>query len=472
MDAFTRDGRYQPAAMAAIAVTWSAFGADTRGWQWVRFLVMTGVIITSIMLARRLGASAIAAVAAGLLFVVAGMAQQSWLLLQVAEPRGTLVLMGSALLAVNYGESERWPLRALAIVGLLVIAILYKETFIVAAPVVLALALWARNDGRWVIRQPTMRDFVLVFGALLAIGLANVVPLLQIRELADSQAYAARYDIGAVSAAKLRNVISAFFLPVTRVWWFPANVVFVASIVAGVALGVRRYGRSALMSAGVLFTLLLVGALLYSPWFAVEGYYAFAFLPGLVGLFALGLTWLWQSRARAARFLAGVSIGLVGVYGLLISLNYVNAYRASRVVEEQTARALNGLEGRSLVVAVPSPGTSGGFASGLRGYALALGVAGLPEGQDLGCEEAAALVTQRAPAIVVVFSTFCGSQTIHGVAPMREIRRFYIAREWKTFLPAHEEIRARIWAPNSRPASAVGGARGTQRSAAGRPRSS
>jgi hypothetical protein len=446
MDAFTRDGRYQPAVMAAIAATWSVFGADTVAWQWIRFVVMTGIILACIVLARRLGASAIAAAAAALLVVVAGMAQQSWLLLQLAEPRGTLVLVCAALLAVGYGASERWAARAFAIVALLVLSILYKETFIVAVPFVLALALWARKDGRWAVRTPTKRDLVLIAAAIIAIGVFNAVPVLGVRKLAAASAYTTRYDISSISVSKLRNVLSALFLPVTRVWWFPANAAFLTAIVVGVALGVRRHGRPALMSVGVLLSLLLLGVATYLPWFAVEGYYALAFLPALVSLFALALTWLWESRAKTAQALAVVSCGLVGLYGVVVAYNHMNAYRALRAVEERTALALSGLEGRTLIAAVPSPATSGGFANGLRGYAAALGITRVPHGTDVACNEAAGLVMQGAPVIVVVFSTFCGSETVPGVAPARVIRQFYIARDWKTFTASRHEVSVRIWA--------------------------
>lgn len=446
MDAFTRDGRYQPAVMAAIAATWSVFGADTVAWQWIRFVVMTGIILVCIVLARRLGASAIAAAAAALLAVVAGMAQQSWLLLQLPEPRATLLMVCAAALAVGYGASERWAPRAFTILTLLVLSILYKETFIVAVPFVLALALWARKDGRWAVRTPTKRDLVLVAAAIIAIGVFNVVPVLRVRNLADASAYAGRYDISSISAGKLRNVLSALFLPVTRVWWFPANGAFLAAIVAGVSLGIRRHGRPALITVAILLSLLLLGVATYVPWFAVEGYYALASLPALIGLFALALTWLWQSRAKTAQILAVVSCGLIGFYGVLASANYVNAYRALRAVEERTARALNGLDGRTLIAAVPSPATSGSFANGLRGYAVALGITGVPHGTDVECSEAAELVMHGAPVIVVVFSTFCGSETDPGVAPAHVIRQSYIARDWKTFAASRHEVSARIWA--------------------------
>jgi hypothetical protein len=449
-------GRYQPALMATIAITWSAVGENTIAWQWIRFSVMTGMIIACVALAVRLGATRVAATVAGVLLVVSGMAQQSWILLQLPEPSGTLALVCAALLAVGYGTSERWPARAAAIVTLLVLAILHKETFIVAVPFVLALALWVRDGGRWLVRPPTKRDIVLIAGAVLAIGVVNVVPVLSVRRLAEAQAYGARYDIGSVTAGKLRNVLSALFLPVTRVWWFPANIAFLGAVITGVILGVRRHGRSALVAVGVLLSLSLAGVVTYLPWFAMEGYYALAFLPGLVGVFALALTWLWQSHAKVARALAIVSCGLLVVYGTLLSSNYINLYRASRAVEERAARALEGLEGRTLIVGIPSPAASGGFAAALREYALALGVSNVPQGIDVACADALGLVTQRPPAVVVVFSTLCGNDSAPSVPPARVISESYVMRDWKTFAGGRHDVSARIWAA-PRPAREITG---------------
>jgi hypothetical protein len=450
-DAYARDGRYQPALMAAIAITWSALGDNIVAWQWLRFAVLSGIIIACFALARAVGASTGAATAAALLLVVSGMAQQSWVLVQLPEPRGTLVLACAAFLAVGYATSDRWAARAVAIVALLVLSILYKETFIVTVPFVLALALWARNHGQWIVRRPTRRDGLLIAGAVLVIGVANVVPVLGVRRLAEAHAYGARYDLGSVSLDKLRNVVSALFLPVTRVWWFPPNIAFVIALVVGVILGVRKHGRSALVAAGVLLSLSLAGVLMYLPWFALEGYYALAFLPGLVALFALALTWLWQSQVKVAKALAVVSVALVAVYGTLLSSNYVNAYRASRAVEERAARALEGLAGRTLVAGVPSPSASGGFAAGLRAYATALGVSNVPDGVDVACDDAFRLVRGRTPAVVVVFSTSCGSDAGPNVAPARVISERYVMRDWKTFAGSRQEVSARIWAAAATP---------------------
>lgn len=439
-------GRYQPALMATLALTWSAVGENTIAWQWIRFSVMTGMIIACVALAVRLGATWVAATVAGVLLVISGMAQQSWILLQLPEPGGTLALVCAALLAAGYGSSERWPARAAAIVLLLVLAILHKETFIVAVPFVLALALWAREGGRWVVRPPQQRDIVLLAAAVLAIGVVNVAPVLNVRRLAEAQAYGARYDLGSVSAGKLRNVLSALFLPVTRVWWFPANVAFLAAVISGVILGVRRHGRSALMAVGVLLSLSLAGVATYLPWFAMEGYYALAFLPGLLGLFALALTWLWQSQAKTAKALAVVTCGLLVVFGTLLSSNYINVYRASRAVEERAARALEGLEGRTLIVGIPSPTSGGGFAAALREYAQALGVSNVPPGIDVPCADAFGLVTQRPPAVVVMFSALCGNDGAPSVPPALVIRQSYVMRDWKTFARSRHDVSARIWA--------------------------
>lgn len=442
----TREGRYQPAFMAAIAITWSAFGANTVGWQWIRFAVMTGIIIACIALARRLGASIGGATAAALLLVLSGMAQQSWVVPQVPEPRGALVLVCAALIAVGYGTSGHWRARAAAIVSLLVISILYKETFIVAVPFVLALALWARKGGQWIVRRPTARDFVLVAGVALAIGVVNVVPILSVRELAEAQAYGARYDISSVSVGRLRNVLSAVFLPVTRVWWFPANIVFLAAVTVGVVLGVRRHGRSTAVAVGVLLSLPLAGVIIYLPWYAMEGFYALAYLPALIALFALALTWLWQSEARMAKALGVAACSLLAAYGMLLSTNYINAYRASRVVEAGAARALAGLEGRRLIAGVPSPANSGSFAAGLRGYAQAAGVSDVPPGVDVACPDAFTRVMQREPEVVVVFSTLCDPAGAPHITPARVILQSYVMRDWKTFARSRNEVSVRIWA--------------------------
>lgn len=196
-----------------------------------------------------------------------------------------------------------------------------------------------------------------------------------------------------------------------------------------------------------LISLPLAGVVAYLPWFAMEGYYALAFVPGLIVLFALALSWLWYSQARLGKPLAVASCGLIVMYGTLLSTNYVNAHRASRAAEEEAARALAGLQGRRLIAGVPSPENSGSFAAGLRGYAQATGVSDIPQGVDLACADASRNVLERAPDVIVMFSTLCEPDTTPHVTPARTIRQSYVTRDWKNLARSRRDVSVHIWAP-------------------------
>jgi hypothetical protein len=448
MDMYLQEGRYQPGFIARLAFFWAALGDNPLNWQLAGFGLMTANILAAYVFLRRLGANVLASMTSLILLVVSGMALQSWTLLQIPEPAGLLATLLACIAATSYQSAARPTLHAIAITGFLVAAILMKETYIIAVPFVLTLAMCVVSPG--VYRWPALsrRNVVLVSIAIPVVIVCNVVPIVHVRVSAPESSYASRYQPAALAFDHMQNVFASMFLPVTRVPWFPPNAAFLAVLAVGfLAALTLRLGPTPLIAYAIGLSLPVLGGFLHLPWPATEGYYAAAVLPGLILVFALALTWISRHTSVALHLGATAAVVVILVYGALLARSYAVGYRAAREVESETATLLADYShARELVVGVPSPATAGAFADGLRRYALARGVRTLPQGRDVTCDEASRLgASATKEIVVVVFIPSCDRRLFATTGDGRTVSRTYVSRDLRTLRARVAECAAHVW---------------------------
>jgi hypothetical protein len=432
MGEFASEGRFQPAFMAGFAAQWAVFGTGTIGWQTVRFLLFVALFLAMTVLARDLGSSPVAAaVAVGLWLVVSG-GREAWSLLQVAEPVAALFITVAALAAIRASGPRRTVMTATAALAL-VLGIWSKETAIVAAPFIVGLLAF-RRDGEWSWRS-FARPGALVQVAVIALAVAAaLLPILRVRSHASSLAYGSRFDVAGISVSRLMNAVSAIVLPVTREWWFPANIVFLGLLIAGWMLLIRRAGPRHVIALVVLLAFPLCGAVLYSAWPAFPGYYALPFAISMGALFAIALTTLWGAD-RIARLAASGGVAVIVLYGSVLAWNGAAGERSIRTLDYAAVQMTSRMPpDRPLVVGVPDPARSGGVARGLLLYARAIGSERVPsQGQDWSCDDALRASESDSGYSVVLFSHLCDlpADQINGF----RLTTSHASFSWRTFLP-------------------------------------
>jgi hypothetical protein len=437
-----REGRVNPLSMAYVVLNWTLFEDHTLGWQMVRAAIMLGVIGTAYGLFRTLGAQRGGALVAAALFVVSDSARSVWLLPQAIEHVAALFVLLASLLAVSYQSTPRPWMRSLTVAALLILAVWVREPMVAAIPFVLLIALCHRGEGRFA--RPTLQRRSLILISVVAVGVLvmNVIPVIAVRFVELPAAYASRFGAENITPGNVANVFSALLLPVTREPLFPANAMFVLTVVVaaiGSGLSARRYRATLLLAA----TLPVCAAAIYVMWPSFPGNYALPYLPATALTFGLALTLLWQgSLMRRALAIAAASI-VIG-YGALLTLNGRREYAASRWLDVDMATFVSSVPASRLMVAVDDPQTSGRIAYGLSLYATATRGQAPQEGSDVSCGEAEGLVGGL-PADMVVLRPPHTCRNARLAAPTRKLTRTTTMIDWKTLRPRPWEATADIW---------------------------
>jgi hypothetical protein len=443
-ETFRKHGRHQPVQMGAMAAQWAAFGTDTVRWRMTRFVVVSLIVIGSYLLARLLGVGSVGAAIAVSLFVVGSMAHQLWYLLQIGEPTGLMFLLAAALVAARYRSTTRPLLAAVAMTALLVGSVLSKEPFLAAVPFVLLLAVRPSNQEslRRVARQ--RRVIGLVTAVSLGLLVTSIIPIVAGRGVSADASYAAQYGVQSITSGGLGNVAAAMLLPVTRVVFFPANVVFIIVLLSGAVVALRRGGRDAawLMAAGLSAPLL--GAALYSRWPAVEGYYGAAYLPGLALVFGLALGQASLHRRPLVQGVVAIGVLVLIAYGGLFAWENARAYAAARDVDNATAAHIAALRGVSRVmVTVPAPSPRDHFGKAFIDYVHGLHDVDRAAAPDAPCGAGRQTAPTPARTAVVVFSLLC---PLDDVPPSAwRISTGYTILDWKSLGAVQRRIEAAVW---------------------------
>lgn len=447
---YANEGRFQPVFMLGFAVQWRLFGTNSIGWQAVRFALLLALMALAVVFAVRCGAAWIpSAVAVAVWFVASG-SHEAWFLLQVAEPAAAMFVAIAAVVATFWRSARRPTLVASALSVSLLLAVLSKETMIVGVPFVVAIAL-CRDRYGWASPEMSRQTAVLLLTVVPVIALLAMAPILETREHALAGAYASRFDVGEIAAGRMSNAARAILLPVTRVPWFPANVLFAAVLVGGWVALFRTKRREAVIAALVLLYFPIAGIALYGAWPGFPGYYAMPFAFSTATMLALSLTALRAQSRLIARGTFG-AIVVVGLYGAIFAWNGAQADRSIRRTDWAAVQMMRQVPpGGRLVVGVPDPANAGDFGRNLSLYAAAIGAAPLMPAADVTCRDAASSERQATGAVaLVLFSHLCGAEALPGEPPAARSAQRHVEIEWKTLRPRRRETSVSLWISDAR----------------------
>jgi hypothetical protein len=183
-------GRFNVLPYALTALKWTLLGSNPALWQLTRFIQMLLIVIGVFLLLKQLGIPIQGAVTPSLLFITAGTASPGWIRLTMAEPFGTMLLLGVAWLACGYSEAPRWRRRGILIAVLLLACVLTKEMFVAIVPFVLLLALSGRNEYYAVVSGPKARWLLALSAACILLA---SLPIVFLAIQAPPQAFAGLY---------------------------------------------------------------------------------------------------------------------------------------------------------------------------------------------------------------------------------------------------------------------------------------
>lgn len=393
---FTRaDGRANYLTYLQLAVNWAIAGDNTVLWQWQRAILMLLAASLFVAVVRRAGGTLTAAVIGGILLPIAVPSTEGWLFI-MGEPLAVVLLLLLFLAASGYQHTDRWRMRASLITVLAAAVLLSKEVIGICLPAVIALAVcWIPGTG---FRFPrTSPRLYWLTGLLLVVLVLEGWSVEWALSHAVTHAYAKSFAAGSLSFAVFWNTLQAMVLP-DRFWsagaqtaLFPANVVYLAVMAAGVIMwlgrGASREGR--IWIAG-LASCPIAGALLYALWPRYSAFYGIPFFVASAGLFVAALDQI-VLHVKSGRWLA-LAAGLVVIgYSASVSERTVGNKRSIADIAAAIARTFPRLPKLDTVFVV-SPRQGGRHwpvtAPELRQYAAAIGVpdSALPVITEATCE--------------------------------------------------------------------------------------
>jgi hypothetical protein len=437
-----REGRVNFLSLAYVVANWEMFGANAAGWQLLRATIMLVNVGLAYALFRTLGARQVAALVGASFFVVTDSARSVWYLPQAMEHIGACLALIAANVAAHYHGATRRGWSVAAIATTLVLAVWVREPMVAVVPFVLLVGLCHRGAGTLRVPRVDRGSVLLVSVIAAAILVFNVIPVVAVRSMARTAAYASRFGLENLSVDNATNVLFALTLPVTRVPLFPANAMFALAILlaaVGALPGTRRY-RAMLLAAA---TLPLCAAMIYVMWPSFPGNYALPYVAGIALAFALAITTLWDG-GRLRRGVAVASACAVLGYGALLMWNGRREYAAARFLDGAMARVVADHPEAHLVAAVDDPVLAGEFARGLALYARATSGASPTQADDRPCGDAAKLVAEAHPNTLVVRPP----DACAGAAfppPSVVVRQSTSIVDWKTLRLHHGETSASFW---------------------------
>ncbi len=447
------DGRANYLAYAQFALSWELAGDNPVLWQWQRAAVMLVAALLLVAVARRFGASPLAAGLGALLFTLSVPGTEGWLFL-MGEPLAVLLLLLLLLACAGYRSAERWRLRGLLIAGLVLGVMLTKEVLGVLLPVTLLLGFClAPGEGfRRPVLGPRERWLIGCLGVVLALEVWSVRAALGD---AAPGGYASGFASGGLELGRVGTLFQAMLLPARFVTagigtlLYPANLAFLLVLLLGAARpteGQRPAGWGWWVAGLLAYP--LIGALTYGLWPRYSAFYGIPFFAGAVGLFILAGTGLERSHRIGRWLLLGLGAAAILTGGVV----------AERVIAEK--RALSDLAVRVvrsfperprldtlLVVAPPGGRRWPVTALELARYAVAIGVPGtaLPRiTRDAPCAEVAGrLALPLGRTGVLNDQNPCGRLPARTAVWEAEVRY----RDWLTLGGRRDTVRLELLAP-------------------------
>ncbi len=446
--AYESEGRFSPITYLGLVTNWALFGFNATGWQTGRFLLMIASAVAASALFRRLGSSRTSALAGALLLVCAPQAGGLYRSPQMQDPIAMLLLLGASFLALRYQTARRPVLASLCIATLCTLAIWDTETFVVCAPFVALIALSRQPDGEFVLPSPSRRNVLFVAVMAGVILFFAALPVLLVKAHAPTTSYTASYSFRNITLAETSNVVRGTFLPVTRLLLFPANVLYLATMLCGLTWFVRDWPRRphATLLITAALSLPLLGAMIYLPWPQYPGHYAYKYLLGVGLLAGLALAAI-ERRGPRLGAAAYVSWAMVLLWGAVFTRNDLSAEAARRMVDARAAAALPSLLPTRVAVPSVDPASTGFVGQDLWLYAFGSGVHPLPRIQDVRCSDGNSLAASSLTGVsVLVLPEQCTAPGTFSTRPTKIIPASYVVRDWKTLRAHSESLAVRIWA--------------------------
>ena len=445
-------GRLNLVSYAALAAKWSILGDSPALWQWLRF-VEIGLLVAGIYaLARRLGASALGAVAAAVLLLTSRSGEEAQIRLTMGEPLGLGLMLGAAL-ALTSDPALRSTARTTAAASILVAAaILAKEMMVGWVPFLLFLGLCYRERRLGApVWDRRSRTIVLGVGAAALVSMAAVV-LAATRGSADS--LTASYQVQTVTPYRLGSLWDRIIMPQSTLghwsmWLHPANLLLALTCFGGDALGLAQpeERRHVLLMTGVGTVLPAIGAVLYVPWPYFNTFYALPFQVGPALLLATAVTAV-ERHAPRARWAAYAGAAGMAFFAAVSSAYAARGTIARQQVNGEIAHALAAYASvDSIVVAqqFPAPQQWQGTGPTLRRYALAVQAAtALPPALDVSCRESRTLLNGKlGNTLLISYGDLCGG--IPGAS--RRMRRYFRYLDYTVWAWKTDSVAADLLAP-------------------------
>jgi hypothetical protein len=390
------DGRANYLEYLQLALTWGIAGDNPVAWQWERALVMLAAALLFVVVARRLGATPLAAGIAATLLMVAVPSTEGWLFI-MGEPLAVILLLLLVLASAGYSTTPAWRSRAMLIGVLAALVMLTKEVLGVCLPVLALFAItWIPGGG---FKRPTLgpRERWLVLVLLVVLLLEGWSVLGAFRDAAP-RSYATAFGRGGLDGGRLLTLFQAMLLPArfssasVSTILYPANLAFLLLLILGLA---RREdhaakGRGWGWWVAGLISFPLAGALTYAFWPRYSAFYGIPFFAGSAGLLAVAATSVERAH-RAGRWIAGLLGATAIVFSAVVSARTVQEKRAIAGLAAGISRSFPELPRLdTLFVVVPGQGGRRWPVTGgeLRRYAVAIGVpdSTLPTMVDTPCE--------------------------------------------------------------------------------------
>jgi hypothetical protein len=385
---------------AHFALTWVIAGDDPVGWQWQRALLMLLAAVLLVVVARRFGATPLAAAVGATLFTIGVPGTEGWLFL-MAEPLGLVFLLLFLLAGAGYSTAPRWKLRGLLLAILAFCVMSSKEILgILLPPAVLFTVCWVPGEG---FRRPRIgpreRWLALWLGVVL---IAEVIIVVEVLRSAPAGSYAGSFGGDAVELSRFSARFQSMLLPARyasaafSTILYPANLAFVFLLLIGLARPDPRVPRPRgwyWWPLGLL-AIPLIGGLAYTLWPRYSAFYGIPFFAGSMGLLILAASMV----ERAHRHGRAVVLVLGAVAIWFTALASWRTVRQKHAIAGLASDVVSSLQRSpkldSLFVVMPRVGGRRWPVTGseLRRYAVALEVPDsmLPVVRDLPCEEIAA----------------------------------------------------------------------------------
>jgi hypothetical protein len=443
-------GRVNEVPYVLISSTYQWFKVDPLGWQGLRAVQMLIVPIGAYLVVRRLGATRFGSVLGASLFLFGSAPASNWLR-QSAEPIATLFFLGATGLACGFSQTgaswRRTAVLSVCVAGML----LSKETLVACIPfLVLIASSWGANGQ---VRPFRFDKGTLQVSAACGIAvLVLAVALAWAHTLRQADAYAGLYGSAPVGENLWGGRLLPLILPVAvaagdarDLILFPANLVFLGVLCAGLVLSTRWPERDHVYRKLLIAsTLPIAGLLVYLPWPRFELFYGLPFLLGA----SLWVAILLGRTGLDGRWRAGLSVCWLFVLGVsaVTAADLASYTRARREANRTLALEFSTRDPTDTVVVASArlaPQAWQNPAATLGRYTIATRIARTtPVLIDVSCDQVRdAAARWRLGTALYVYAGGCGDMG----APDRRIERLFSFFDWSSARVRTEAFRVDVF---------------------------